>query len=82
MIYSDILQDNRERELTREANPGAPDANPQKFHPRGSGETPAHRGSLSTSFYVKWTDVEQDMANAVKTKMQFFNSSGNRGHCL
>ena len=54
---------------TREATPG------------GSDGTPAYRGSLSTSFSVESTDVERDMANAVKTEMQFYNSSGNPGRC-
>jgi len=37
--------------------------------------------ALSTSFSVESTDVERDMANAFKTEMQFYNSSGNRGRC-
>ena len=69
---------------TTESTLETPDANPRKFHPRGSDETLAYRGSLSTSFSAESTDVEQDMANAVKTEMQLYSGrpSGNRGRCL
>jgi len=50
---------------------------PGNFTPGHSDETPAHRGSLSTSFSVESRDVERDMANAVKTEMQLFSSSDN-----
>jgi len=67
---------------TREATPRVPDTNPWKFP--GEVTRPWTTGalSLSTSFSVESTDVDQDMANAVKTKMQLFNSSDDRGRCL
>jgi len=53
---------------------GSPDANPHKFHPRGSDEISAHRGSLSANFSVESTNEDQEMTNAVKTEMQHYKS--------
>jgi len=68
---------------TKEAtlSPRSSDPNPWKFHPR----VVTKHWPLGLSFYKFLCGVnrrEWDMANAVKTEMQLYNSSDNWGRCL